>query len=539
MSRLEIATLGPPEIRLEGASLAGLASNKVRALLVYLAVESGRAHRRESLAGLLWPDYPERSARTNLSNALSNLRTALGDRDAAHPLLDVSRDTIQLNLGGRCCVDAVAFEACLERGQWQEAARAYRGPFLEGFSLPDSPAFEQWALLRRERAQRQAVEALGELAAGCERRDELGEAIRAVRRQLELEPWHEEGHRALMRLLARDGQRGAALAQYQVCRRTLQRELEGAPGRATQALYEAIRSGDVAPVKGRAGRRAEAGGPPSPAAVAAPEPASADRTLPAAVSPAPLSPGGERRWVTALHVELDQAATLLDQVGAEEWMRITAGALDIVVEVVHRYGAEVVERRAEGAVALFGVPVAHEDDAERAVLAALGVQAQVGDGPGLRIGVDAGEALVTLSGEHRQVVGRALALARRASVAAEPGTVSLGENAHRLVRRLFEWEEEAEGVASGTHRPLRRRADVGKARGIPGLSSPLVGRDAELQALQGAIDRLAAGVGGIVTIVGEAGIGKSRLVAEIRKHNLAKHTIGNKSRINLHVNKVY
>jgi DNA-binding SARP family transcriptional activator len=505
MSRLEIATLGPPEIRLEGASLAGLASNKVRALLVYLAVESGRAHRRESLAGLLWPDYPERSARTNLSNALSNLRTALGDRDAAHPLLDVSRDTIQLNRGGRGCVDAVAFAACLERGQWQEAARAYRGPFLEGFSLPDSPAFEQWALLRRERAQRQAVEALGELAAGCERRDELGEAIRAVRRQLELEPWHEEGHRALMRLLARDGQRGAALAQYQVCRRTLQRELEVAPGRATQALYDA----------------------------------SADRTLPAAVSPAPLSPGGERRWVTALHVELDQAATLLDQVGAEEWMRITAGALDIVVEVVHRYGAEVVERRAEGAVALFGVPVAHEDDAERAVLAALGVQAQVGDGPGLRIGVDAGEALMTLSGEHRQVVGRALALARRASVAAEPGTVSLGENAHRLVRRLFEWEEEAEGVASGTHRPLRRRADVGKARGIPGLSSPLVGRDAELQALQGAIDRLAAGVGGIVTIVGEAGIGKSRLVAEIRKHNLAKHTIGNKSRINLHVNKVY
>ncbi|MFL7808691.1 MAG: hypothetical protein AB8I80_08680, partial [Anaerolineae bacterium] len=162
-TRLTLRLLGPPEVRLGGELVVDFASNKVRALLFYLAVESGRPHRRESLAGLLWPDYPERSARTNLSNALSNMRTVLGDRDAARPFLDVSREAIQLNRGGDCWVDAVAFEACVEHGQWQEAARAYLGPFLEGFSLPDSPAFEQWALVRRERAQRQAVEALGEL----------------------------------------------------------------------------------------------------------------------------------------------------------------------------------------------------------------------------------------------------------------------------------------------------------------------------------------------------------------------------------------
>lgn len=171
MTCVEITTLGPPEIRLEGAPLTGLASNKVLALLYYLAVESDRPHRRESLAGLLWPDYPERSARTNLSNALSNLRTALSEREAACPLLGVSRDAIQLNLGGDCWVDAVAFEACVERDTWGEAIALYSGPFLEGFSLPDGPPFEQRTLVIRERLQRQMMAALERWTAACEERE--------------------------------------------------------------------------------------------------------------------------------------------------------------------------------------------------------------------------------------------------------------------------------------------------------------------------------------------------------------------------------
>ena len=145
-TRLTLRLLGPPEVRLGGEPVVGFASDKVRALLFYLAVGADRPHRRESLAGLLWPDYPERSARTNLSNALSNLRTVLCDRQASPPCLLVSGETIQFNLESDHEVDAAAFERLVGDREWEAAVGLYRGPFLEGFSVADSPPFEQWAL---------------------------------------------------------------------------------------------------------------------------------------------------------------------------------------------------------------------------------------------------------------------------------------------------------------------------------------------------------------------------------------------------------
>ena len=90
-------------------------------------------------------------------------------------------------------------------GEWQTAIDLYRGPFLEGFSISDSPAFEQWALVQRERLQRQMMAALEGLSIECEKRGDYARAIEVARRQLEIEPWHEGAHRTLMRLLALDG----------------------------------------------------------------------------------------------------------------------------------------------------------------------------------------------------------------------------------------------------------------------------------------------------------------------------------------------
>ena len=87
MARLTISLLGSFDAKLDEQPVTALITGKVRALLAYLVVEADRPHRRETLAGLLWPDYPERSARTNLRNTLSNLRTAIGDRDATPPYL--------------------------------------------------------------------------------------------------------------------------------------------------------------------------------------------------------------------------------------------------------------------------------------------------------------------------------------------------------------------------------------------------------------------------------------------------------------------
>jgi len=122
-------------------------------------------------------------------------------------------------------------------------AALYRGDFLAQFFLSDSDVFEEWALLQREHLHRQAVGSLSHLAGYYEWRGDYEQARRYVWRQVELEPWREEAHRQLMRLLALGGQRSAALAQYETCRRILAEELRVAPTDETTTLYEQIQAG--------------------------------------------------------------------------------------------------------------------------------------------------------------------------------------------------------------------------------------------------------------------------------------------------------
>jgi len=510
MARLSLSLLGPLRAILDGEPITGFASNKVRALLAYLAVEVAQPHPRSYLAGLLWPDSPERYALSSVRSALANLRTAIGDRDASPPFLLITRETIQLNPTSDHWVDAVAFSQLVQAGAatsdgLEQAIALYRGPFMESFSVGASATYEDWVSLTRERLQRRVLAAFQRLVEHLEGQSEYQRACEVAWRWVELAPWQERAHQALMRAMALNGERASALAQYEACTRALKEELDVTPSDETKALYERIRDGDLGPKEASRRRPDEVTHDPAAGA--------------AALVPAALA--GEHRWVTVLHCELTRVGALLDEIGPETWAKAMAHTLHIVEEEIRRYGGEVLERRSEGAVALFGVPTAHEDDAERAVLAALGMQERIESAPGLQVGVDSGEVFVAVAGEHRQVVGHALALAQRTSATAAPGTVALGENAYRLVQQLFHWDDTT-GTIQGVHRPLRRKVEVGKARGVPGLYAPLVGRDEELGALQGAVDRLHAGIGGIVTVVGEAGIGKSRLVAEIRKHNLAK-----------------
>jgi DNA-binding SARP family transcriptional activator len=114
---------------------------------------------------------------------------------------------------------------------------------LQGFSLKDSPEFEQWALAKREYYKRLALHILNDLAQACQQSGDNEQALAYARRQLELEPWLEEAHRQVMRLLVIGGQRSAALIQYETCRRLLKDELDAEPGEETILLYEQIRSG--------------------------------------------------------------------------------------------------------------------------------------------------------------------------------------------------------------------------------------------------------------------------------------------------------
>jgi len=259
MPRLTISLLGPLQVTLDDKPITGFATDKARALLAYLAVEAARPHRRDALAGLLWPDQPQRKARQNLRQALSYLRQAIVEMDDV-PFLLVSRETIQFNPSGDYWLDTAAFaalagecrehrhrrlESCLPcMRRMEQMVELYRGDFLEQFFLSDSDLFEEWAVLKREWLRREAVMALSHLTDRYERRGEYERARQYAQRQVALDPWREEAHRQLMRLLALDGQRSAALAQYEICRRALAEELGLEPTDETTALYEQIQTTD-------------------------------------------------------------------------------------------------------------------------------------------------------------------------------------------------------------------------------------------------------------------------------------------------------
>src|SRR2546423_449713 len=166
MAQLSLSLLGGLQITLNRQPVSGFVYNKARALLVYLAVEADRPHHRDTLVGLLWPDLPDTAARTNLRQALANLREAIGDATATPPFLLITRDTIQFNPGSDYDLDVAAFTALLaacethahrrlERcrsctARMQQALALYRGDFLAEFAPGDSAPFDEWQLLHRE-----------------------------------------------------------------------------------------------------------------------------------------------------------------------------------------------------------------------------------------------------------------------------------------------------------------------------------------------------------------------------------------------------
>jgi predicted ATPase/DNA-binding SARP family transcriptional activator len=259
MARLSLSLLGPLHITLDGRAVSGFTYNKARALLTYLAVESDRPHHRDALVGLFWPGLSDTAARTNLRQALAKLRETLGDTSTTQPFLLTTRDTVQLDPASDFSLDVSAVETCLtecrthvHRGldrcqpcaaRMEQAIRLYRGDFLAEFSLADSTPFEEWAQLKRERLRQQALELLAYQAVFQERQGAFDLAAQYARRQIELDSWHEEAHRQLMRLLDRAGQRNMALAQYETCKRVLAEGLGVAPARETTELYEIIRDG--------------------------------------------------------------------------------------------------------------------------------------------------------------------------------------------------------------------------------------------------------------------------------------------------------
>ena len=300
MRVLNLSFFGMLAITVDGKPIE-VDSNYVRALFLYLAIEKNHPHRREALAEMFWPEKPEGVARNNLKQALSNLRRALGERNARSPYLLISRDEIQFNQSSHYWADVEEFIefvgncanhqhedelTCTACENWLlRAVDLYRGDFLSDFYLPDNREFNDWVTLKREALQRQISAVLYRLARIFEARGDLVAACDYCRHLAELEPWNEENHRNLMRLLALSGMRSAALRQYRICCDNLKNELGVEPSNATIALYKKIETWEKGTFPSEA---------PPQIAVGKTQPA-LDPKKDVAVKPVP--PGKRYRWI--------------------------------------------------------------------------------------------------------------------------------------------------------------------------------------------------------------------------------------------------
>lgn len=273
--QLRLALLGPFVAQLDGREITDFSYGKVRALLVYLAVEANRSHQREVLAGLLWPRQSLDRARANLRGALAVLRRVLNSQ-ADLPFLCIEHSTLQFNRQSPHYLDVEEFGRLIdtalaghrpqagrlgeeEAGWLAQAVALYRGEFLEQAELCDGEEFEEWVQVQRERLHQRVVAACTALVAHYEALGHWEQVQRFARLQLRSEPWSERGHRSLMRALSNGGQRAEALKQYERCRRLLAERWGAEPEEATRALYEQIRAGSGAGVS-----LAAAPGPPLP-----------------------------------------------------------------------------------------------------------------------------------------------------------------------------------------------------------------------------------------------------------------------------------
>ena len=243
---LTLKLLGKPQVGRGGAPVTGFISAKAQALLFYLAV-TGRPHTREALAGLLWGHLAEPAAIKNLRNVLSNLRTLAG------PHLLIAREEVAFSRDSAHWLDVEVFLSALadtsgkDLNALHEAVELYEGDFLEGFYVGEALAFEEWTLGRRSLLKSLVLQALQTLVVQNIERDDHGAGLRYAHRLLALEPWREETHRHAMTLLARSGQRSAALAQYELCRQVLAQELGVEPMPETTALYERLKASAAPP----------------------------------------------------------------------------------------------------------------------------------------------------------------------------------------------------------------------------------------------------------------------------------------------------
>lgn len=522
---LALSCLGPIKISLANAPLAKLNSEKLSALLFYLAMRAGHRLRREYLAELLWPDLPIEAARSNLRHAYFRLRQILNDDENVPPLLLSSRDWLSFNPDSAYRLDAQELNSsssdcpagphsarckpCIAR--LENMAELYRGEFMSDLSLPNCDEFNDWVQTERESLRRRALALLERLSICHEHNNGHGKAMPYAQRYLELEPWNEEGHRRVMRLYALSDQASAALSQYESCCRLLKVELGVLPSIETQKLAESIRNGQVRPapadqLDGRTQKRRA-----SDSVV----------RLPRAALPAEL------RQATVLYCEL----THTGDEGIDEAMILLQAPQDRCVEIIRQFSGHLVTTHGGGLLAYFGYPQALDDSPVQAVQAALAAIRESRAGIEIRVGVHTGPIITSGDSSLPDVVGKTSRLAIQLRQIARPGEVALSDKTQQLVAGHFECEILPGRSFSGKDRSSNIYRVVCKKEksaplGEPARPTQLAGRDREISHLIKLWNSAVQGEFQTVLIQGEPGIGKTSLI-HMFKHRIRDeaHTV--------------
>ncbi len=247
---------------------------------------------------------------------------------------------------------------------------------------------------------------------------------------------------------------------------------------------------------------------------------------------------GERRVITVLFCDVTGSTSMAGQMDAEEWAELMNDAFAHMIQPIYRYEGTVARLLGDGLLAFFGAPFAHEDDPARAILAGLdiierirrfsdAVRRDYGLDFDVRVGINTGAVvggnIGTAEAIEYTAMGDAINIAARMEQTAQPGTLQISLDTYRQTAPLFDFEALGEISVKGknepisTYRVIAAKQEPGSLRGLQGMPAQLIGRDTEMERLQKIVANLLAGRGHIVCLIGEAGLGKSRIITEVHE----------------------
>ncbi|HSH05997.1 MAG TPA: AAA family ATPase [Anaerolineae bacterium] len=526
MPQLTLAFLRTPQLELNGKPVS-ISRRKGIGLLAYLAV-TRQTYTRDTLASLLWPEAPQARARAGLRQVLWQINKVLGKSWVV-----AEGDTVALNFNDDLYVDVHQFQQllaeCKTHGHsveqacptclplLQEAVEIYQGAFLHGFSLPDNAQFETWQHLQEEEFRRYVADCLRKITDHLIEVADFKTAIPHAKNWATLDPLSDAPHYKLMQLYLWTEQRSAAVHQYQNYAQLLKNQLGLQPQEDLLALYQRIQRGQL---------------PQAPLATlnqipTIPPTAPTTPTTPAPPSPT-VAPQGEIRLTTVLVVGLSHMPHLDWQRQAEQMMGNSQKLLHVVTQITTQYEGQIVHFDGYSAQALFGMVHVHEDDPERGVHAALEIKtAAQQQHINLSIGIGTGHiylgAINTARFQDVATLGPVVRLATKLRDNAQPNQILVSDTTYFFTQHAFEYKSLALTAVSDpqikhVYVVQQQLLHPRKMRGIKGLRANLIGRDEELQKLKAAFANLLAGQGGqLVSLVGDAGLGKSRLIEELKQ----------------------